>query len=262
MNLDVPVTIRILRHNSALSVIREVRVMRLSAPSRFLLSGASAVALLLLPIHLPQAMEYGARVTVNEVRAVQRRLPEPLQTLQGKIQRNSTLASLLSQTLSPGNIHQLVEASRPAYDLAKISVGHPFGLAVRPDGLIAAFTYGIDEIRTLHVKRDGDALTAQVVTREPRTEVRTVTGPITPSLFGAVSDAGEQDQLALDLAEIFAWDVDFNTELQKGDSFRVAVEKMSVDGRFYRYGRILSAELKRGDRVLQAVRFESTPSTG
>ena len=70
---------------------------------------------------------------------------------------------------------------------------------------------------------------------------------ITSSLFGAVADAGEEDQLALDLADIFAWDVDFNTELQQGDSFRVAVEKLYLDGRFVRYGRILSAELVRGD---------------
>ena len=46
-----------------------------------------------------------------------------------------------------------------------------------------------------------------------------------------MSAAGEDDQLALDLADIFAWDVDFNTELQKGDSFRVAVEKLSLDGK-------------------------------
>ena len=56
-------------------------------------------------------------------------------------------------------------------------------------------------------------------------------GEITSSLFGAVSAAGEDDQLALDLADIFMWDVDFNTELQKGDSFRVAVEKLSLDGK-------------------------------
>ena len=56
-------------------------------------------------------------------------------------------------------------------------------------------------------------------------------GEITSSLFGAVDEAGEEDQLALDLAEIFVWDVDFNTELQKGDSFRVAVEKLYLDGK-------------------------------
>ena len=74
---------------------------------------------------------------------------------------------------------------------------------------------------------------AEVLTRELRGARRSVVqGVITSSLFGAVSDAGEDDQLALDLAEIFAWDVDFNTELQKGDSFRVAVEKLYLDGRF------------------------------
>src|SRR5262249_21192743 len=78
----------------------------------------------------------------------------------------------------------------------------------------------------------------------------------------AVAAAGEDDQLALDLADIFMWDVDFNTELRKGDSFRVAVEKLSLDGKFSRYGRILAAELVRGERVLQAVRFDGKQGPG
>jgi murein DD-endopeptidase MepM/ murein hydrolase activator NlpD len=86
--------------------------------------------------------------------------------------------------------------------------------------------------------------------------VETTGGVINSSLFGAVAQAGEEDQLALDLAAIFEWDVDFNTELQKGDSFRVAVQKLYLDGRFSGYGGILSAELVRGNRTLQAVRFE------
>jgi murein DD-endopeptidase MepM/ murein hydrolase activator NlpD len=77
-----------------------------------------------------------------------------------------------------------------------------------------------------------------------------------------VTEGGESDQLALDLADIFAWDVDFNTELQKGDSFRVAVEKLYLDGRFAKYGRILAAEFVRGERRLQAVRFEGERGAG
>ena len=101
-----------------------------------------------------------------------------------------------------------------------------------------------------------------MLTRSYDVRLETASAKIRSSLFGAVADAGEQDQLALDLADIFAWDVDFNTELQKGDSFRVAVEKLYLDGRFSRYGRIVSAELVRGDRVLQAVRFEGAATTG
>ena len=164
--------------------------------------------------------------------------------------------------MRPSSLHKIVEASRPVYDLARISVGHPFGVTFGPDGLLAAFTYGVDELRTLKVIRMGEEFRAEMVTREYDVTVATVRGEITSSLFGAVSAAGEEDQLALDLADIFMWDVDFNTELQKGDSFRVAVEKLALDGKLSRYGRILSAELVRGPRVIQAVRFEGQNGPG
>jgi murein DD-endopeptidase MepM/ murein hydrolase activator NlpD len=180
----------------------------------------------------------------------------------GTVTPRGTLARSLSGTLSPASIHALVEASRPAYDLARLTVGRPFALLLDAEGLLHAFTYGIDELRTLRVTRRGDELRAVVLARSYETEVDTIQASITSSLFAAVGDAGEHDQLALDLAEIFAWDVDFNTEIQKGDAFRVAVEKLTLDGRFSRYGRILSAEFVRGTRVLRAVRFEGASGPG
>jgi murein DD-endopeptidase MepM/ murein hydrolase activator NlpD len=92
--------------------------------------------------------------------------------------------------------------------------------------------------------------------------VAPASGTITSSLFLAVTESGEGDQLALDLADIFAWDIDFHTEIQRGDSFRVAVEKLYLDGGFSRYGRILSAEFTRGDRVFQAIHFEAQRGPG
>lgn len=186
----------------------------------------------------------------------------PLTVLRGTIARNATLASLLGPTLAPAGVQRLVDAAGPVYDLARLSVGHPFGVALGPDGLVAAFTYGIDELRTLRVTRRGDDLEAEVLTRSYQTRTATLGGAVRSSLFAAVTEAGEQDQLALDIADIFAWDVDFHTEIQKGDSFRVAVEKLYLDGRFVRYGRILSAELVRGSRVLRAVRFEGSRGAG
>ena len=61
---------------------------------------------------------------------------------------------------------------------------------------------------------------------------------------------------------IFQWDVDFNTEIQPGDTFRVVVEKQYLDGRLARYGRILAAEFVRGQRVLRAVRHEGASGAG
>ena len=210
--------------------------------------------MLLLPTRLPRVMEHPWAPLAA---------PRPaLTVLRGTIGRNTTLAVLLGRSLTPGGVQRLVDAARPAYDLARLSVGQPFGLALGPDGLVNAFTYGIDELRTLRVVRRGRDLAAEVMTRSYQTHTARVEGVITSSLFGAVTAAGEDDQLALDLADIFAWDVDFNTEIQKGDSFRVAVEKQYLDGRLNRYGRILSAEFVRGPRVLRAVRFEGRHGPG
>jgi murein DD-endopeptidase MepM/ murein hydrolase activator NlpD len=185
-----------------------------------------------------------------------------LTVVRGTISRNDTLASALEGLLSPAGVYHLVEAARPIHDLARLTVGRPFGLALGPDGLLRAFTYGIDDLRLLRVVRRGDQLTADLVTRDYDTRTAVVSGRIESSLFVAVEEVGERDQLALDLADIFAWDVDFNTEIRRGDSFRVAVEKQSLGGELVRYGRILAAEFRRGDRVLRALRHEGPSGVG
>jgi murein DD-endopeptidase MepM/ murein hydrolase activator NlpD len=189
-------------------------------------------------------------------------LPRPLQVLNGTIERNATLAGSLQEYLPPSTIHTLVESARPVYNLARVSVGRPFGLTLEGDGLLKAFTYGIDELRTLRVVRDGDGFKADVLTRTYDTQVETFGGSIESSLFNAVEASGAEDQLALDLAEVFAYDVDFNTEVQRGDSFRAAVETLSLDGRFVRYGRILAAEFVRGGKPLRAVFFDGASGRG
>jgi murein DD-endopeptidase MepM/ murein hydrolase activator NlpD len=215
------------------------------------LTALAAFVLVLLPTHLPWWLDSARPVGGT-----------PLSVVRGTVGRHDTLASALEGLVPPAGVQSLVEAARPIHDLARISVGRPFGVALGPDGLMRAFTYGIDELRTLRVVRDGDDLRADVLARRYETRVETVGGTIESSLFGAIEASGEEDQLALDLADIYAWDVDFNTEIQRGDSFRVAVEKLSLDGAFARYGRILAAEFVRGDRVLRAFRHEGAGGAG
>jgi len=186
----------------------------------------------------------------------------PARVVQGEVTRNATLAGLLSPELTPFAIHELVEAARPVYDLGRIATGHRYELALDAEGVVAGFSYGIDELHTLRVRRVRGALGADVLTRSYATEIVGVSGIIRSSLFATLESLGEHDQLALDLSEIFAWDIDFNSEIQEGDSFRVAVETLWLDGRFVRYGRILAAEFVRGDRDLHALRFESARGPG
>ena len=51
-----------------------------------------------------------------------------------------------------------------------------------------------------------------------------------PSLFAAMEAAGERPDLPVALAAIFGGEIDFNSELQPGDRFRLLVEKVVRTG--------------------------------
>ncbi|MBI3264884.1 MAG: M23 family metallopeptidase [Acidobacteria bacterium] len=89
-------------------------------------------------------------------------------------------------------------------------------------------------------------------------EVLTLGGAIdheASSLFAALDRIGERPELSIALADIFAGEVDFNSDLQPGDSFRLVIETYSRDGQFAGYGAILAAEFTNAGRRLRAVRF-------
>jgi murein DD-endopeptidase MepM/ murein hydrolase activator NlpD len=82
----------------------------------------------------------------------------------------------------------------------------------------------------------------------------------TNSLTEAIDKAGERIDLALGLADVYSGEIDFNSDLQPGDRFRVLVERQTRDGRLAGYGPILAAEFVNSGRTLKAIRF--TPEGG
>ncbi len=78
----------------------------------------------------------------------------------------------------------------------------------------------------------------------------------------AVLDGGERVKLAWDLADVYAWSVDFTRDLQFGDGFSALVERrVSAEGEV-RYGRILAAVLTLSGKPLTAFRFSQNGQEG
>ena len=84
-------------------------------------------------------------------------------------------------------------------------------------------------------------------------EVVRFEGVVESSLFQAVSDAGGRPALAVEIAEIFRWDVDFLRDLRQGDSFVAVVDVQTIDGEFYRYGTIFAARFVNKNKTMDAV---------
>jgi len=169
----------------------------------------------------------------------------------------STLADLLKRRgFADREIHDLRETVKPVYDLGRIRAGQEMRLTSLPGGPWKELEYDIDETRYLVVRNDADGVKAEIKLVPFEVRPAYAGGVIEDSLIAALNKAGEEDNLALELVDrCFGWDIDFNTDLRKGDSFRIYVEKKYLDGRFAGYRDILAAEFTNDGNVYQAFRF-------
>jgi murein DD-endopeptidase MepM/ murein hydrolase activator NlpD len=206
-------------------------------------------------------------------------LPATIQMISARVLPGATMASLLrAHRVADAEVADLVVAASAVFDLRKVRVDQPYRLAQAIDGALRWFEYEIDGDRLLKVTRPDEGrppsplhsygvaggFTAEVRPIEKIARRVTVRGEIdgdAPSLFAAIDRTGEATDLSLALADIFASDVDFNTELQDGDRFALVVDKLFRDDeQFGGYGPVGGAELHNDGRVLRAVRF--TPGNG
>jgi murein DD-endopeptidase MepM/ murein hydrolase activator NlpD len=176
----------------------------------------------------------------------------------GSLRPNQTITQALLQQGLPGKlVGGIVDSARPVYDLAKVKASQLYWLCFTLEGKFRDFRYPIDNQRYLTVYHDEgqDRLVSVVKYFSFETRVETVSARIENSLFASMEAIGEKDQLALELAEIFGSDIDFNTEIQRGDSFLALVEKKYLHGEFAGYGAVLAAEFSNGQKKYLGFRF-------
>ncbi len=122
-----------------------------------------------------------------------------------------------------------------------------------------------DEERTFHrmiVEKQPSGLESRMEQGELTASARLASGSIRSSLFAATDAVNLPDSVAVQLAEIFASDIDFRRDLRKGDRFSVVYESLEADGETLRAGRVLSAEFVNDGREHHAVWFEDAGQKG
>jgi murein DD-endopeptidase MepM/ murein hydrolase activator NlpD len=123
------------------------------------------------------------------------------------------------------------------------------------DGEIKELTRKVSETQTLEVVRKDAGFAAKMIDNPVETRTRTATATIDSSLFQAAEAADISDMVALKLANVFAWDIDFVLDIREGDRFTVAYEQIYQDGKYLRDGEVLAAEFVNSGKVYRAVRF-------
>jgi len=111
--------------------------------------------------------------------------------------------------------------------------------------------------KRLVIERNSAGFAARIENALYSSSARLASGTIQSSLFAATDSAGIPDPVAVQMAEIFASDIDFRKDLRKGDRFNVVYETLEADGEAMRPGRVLSAEFVNGDKTYQAMWFQA-----
>ena len=182
--------------------------------------------------------------------------------VRGEVPERATLDSMLREHgLAERVVNAVVDAARVVFDPRRLRAARPFVLERSLEGGLRHFEYEIDAdslLRVAPVAPGAEDLRADVSPIPKTLEQASAAAAIddaAPSLFQAMNSVGESPELAVALAQVFAGEIDFNTELQPGDRFVVTFERFVREARPSSYGAIIAAEFHNDGRRIRAIRF-------
>lgn len=159
------------------------------------------------------------------------------------------------QGLSSQELYLLMSAGKQTDTFKSLAPGQKFRFHIEGDRL-QQLVYESDPLTTLQATRiNDDQFELQTITREMETRVTNTSGVIESSLFVAGQQAGMSDNLIMQLAGIFGWDIDFALNIRRGDSFTVVYEQKYLDGVKQGDGDIIAAEFINQGQSFRAVRY-------
>ena len=152
------------------------------------------------------------------------------------------------------DVMAVVGAAEPHYDLTNIRAGRDlvFRTARDAEG-VTSLRYALDEDRVLVV--DLATMTSTVEEQVYRSRLGVHSLLLNGSLWNEALNAGLRPNDIARLAEVFQWEVDFNTELRAGAEFTLVAEELWQGGQFVKLGELFAVRLQNDGDDYVAVAF-------
>lgn len=148
---------------------------------------------------------------------------------------------------------QIVEASKDIFDFTKIKLGKSFSV-ISEDGIRKRIEYEPNSDEVIKVDLENGFLTTkELIAYDIQTATANVT--ISDSMYLSGINAGLPETLILKIADVFAWEIDFATQVQNGDSFRVLYEKRSRNGVEHGVRDVLAVEFINNGNSTKAIHY-------
>lgn len=172
------------------------------------------------------------------------------------VKQGDTLAALFAKAgISAKELHTILSLGADAKTLVRLYPGETLKLKSDAEGQLQELLYEIDPANTLHVQRSAQGFKVQKVLHPVERRIAHASATIDSSLFSAAQDAGLSDSVALELARIFGWDIDFALDLRQGDRFSAIYEEFYIDGTKIGDGPVLAAAFTNQGNTYRAIRY-------
>ncbi|MBS1148938.1 MAG: peptidase family protein [Myxococcaceae bacterium] len=159
-----------------------------------------------------------------------------------RLERNQTVAkALYDADLDEATVEAVQGALKALqFDFKKARAGDQLRFVFR-DGQLDVFDYRRSGLKEWLVRRDGDRYVGRLREVEREQQIAVIELNVDSSIWDAAIAAGEKPEIAVTLSDVFAWDIDFYRDVQKGDRMRAVIEKVVSKGRTIEYGNVLAA---------------------
>ncbi len=183
--------------------------------------------------------------------------PEPeYDRLTLKVGRGDTMEKMFRRNaLDVGELFAIARLDAARKEFRRIKPGDIFEVE-HDNGRIVSIYSKLDLTSALQVSRSEDGFAAEIVERPIEIRKRFAYGMIESSLFESAAQAGLSDKTIMNVAGIFAWDVDFILDIREGDNYYIKFEEIWQDGEYVTDGEIIAAEFNNNGRQIRAVRFK------
>ncbi len=187
-----------------------------------------------------------------------------------RIRAGDTLATLMQRLgVEDNDAENFIKKDKVAKAVMQLKSGKRVQAQTDEDGTLlwlkASVVDGRDvPVKNISITRDGNGFKAAEAPVQLERRVEMHARDIKTTLFAATdSDADGSrlpDSIVRQILEMFSTNIDFRSDLKRGDKFNVVYETFWQDGEFVRAGRILAGEFTNRGTTYQSVWFEDPAS--
>jgi murein DD-endopeptidase MepM/ murein hydrolase activator NlpD len=202
----------------------------------------------------------------DQIAALQQKDKDQQFVHEEKVRAGDTLAALLTRLgVDDAAAAAFIKSDKVAHDVMQLRAGKPVQAQTNEDGRLVWLRASIEDskdnpLKNITISRRGDKFVAEEVaaTLERRVEMRS--REITSTLYGATdatTDGGKlPDSITAQIVEMFSTNIDFRSDLKRGDRFNVVYETFWQNGEMVRAGRVLAGEFTNHGTTYQSVWFQ------